>query len=105
MAQRRPVQYKAKIITQNKSADFCSQKDGKISSTVPEISQIYLKICSTVFIETLAKPGSKIKRSSEKNPLFKFCNLRRSAAFSNLEKGKQLKQNPYKSLSNKVKCN
>lgn len=37
-------QYKAKIITQNKSADFCSQKDGKISSTVPEISQIYLKI-------------------------------------------------------------
>lgn len=89
MAQRRPAQYKAKIITQNKSADLCSQKDGKISSTVPPVSQIYLKICSTVFIERLAKPGSETKCSSQKNPLFKLCNLRRSTAFNNLKKKKQ----------------
>lgn len=88
MAQRRPAQCKAKIITQNKSADLCSQKDGKISSTVPEISQIYLKICSTVFIERLAKSGSNIKCSSQKNPLFKLCNLRRSATINNFKKGK-----------------
>lgn len=64
--------------------------------------------------------SAKINYSSQKNPLFKLCNLRRSAAFNNYkkknpknpkkqkkEKKKQTKNKNkhHKSLSNNVKCN